>query len=108
MERISRIQLAAQGSQREQFLLERGLRIYRQTTGRLREMAAGLVSYWKQLMDQGSLIDRERNYEQVKERLDWLEAQAEADPFAGDFWDEELESGEEELSVDFSEDDLEE
>ena len=69
-------------------------------------------------MDQGSLIERERNYEQVKERLDWLEAQAEADPFAGDFWDdepwdgdfwdEELESGEEELSGDFSEDDLEE
>ena len=108
MERIRQIQLAAQGSQRDQFLLERGLRIYQQTTGRLREMAAGLVSYWKQLMDRGSLIDRERNYERVKERLDWLEAQAEADPFAGDFWYDQPETGEEDLFGSFSEDDLEE
>ena len=108
MERINQIQLAALGSQRDQFLLERGLRIYQQTTGRLREMAAGLVGYWKQLMDKGSLIDRERNYEQIKARLDWLEEQVETDPFAEDFWYDEFELGEEELIDDFSEDDLEE
>ena len=104
MERISQIQLAALGSQRDQFLLERGLRIYQQTTGHLREMAAGLVGYWKQLMDRGSLIDRERNYEQIRERLDWLEEQMETDPFAGDFWYDESWFGEGELSDDFSED----
>ena len=108
MERISQIQLAALGSQRDQFLLERGLRIYQQTTGRLREMAGGLVGYWKQLMDRGSLIDRERNYEQVKERLDWLEEQVETDPFAEDFWYDEFDLEEEELFDNFSEDDLEE
>ena len=108
MERISQIQLAAQGSQRDQLLLERGLRVYRQAAGRWREMAAGLVGYWKQLMDRGSLIDRERSYEQVKERLDWLEAQAEADPFAADFWCDGSGDEEEELFGDISEEDAEE
>ena len=104
MERISQIQLAAQGSQRDQLLLERGLRIYQQTTGRWREMAAGIVGWWKGLMDRGSLIDRERGYEQAKEQLDWLEAQAEADPFAEAFWEDEPED----QFDDFSEDDREE
>ena len=91
MERISQIQLAAQGSQRDQLLLERGLRIYEQARGQLREITAGLVGYWKRLMDEGSLIDRERNYEQVKERLDWLEVQTESDPLDGGFWYDEPE-----------------
>jgi len=86
MERIRQIQLAAQGSQKEQLLLERGLRLYEQTTGQRREMAAGLVSYWKQLLDQGNLIERERNYERVREQLDWLEARTEVDPLANGFW----------------------
>ena len=88
MERIGQIRLAAQGSQREQLLLERGLRLYEQTTGQCREMVAGLISYWKRIMDQGRLIDRERSYERVRERLDWLEARNDADPFADGFWND--------------------
>lgn len=91
MERIRQIRLAAQGSQREQLLLERGLRLYAQTIGERREMVAGLIGYWKQLMDQGDLIARERSYKWVRERLDWLEAQTEIDPLAGGFWRNELE-----------------
>jgi len=94
MERIRQIRLAAQGSQKEQFLLERGLRIYEQTTGQLREMAAELVGYWKLLMDQGDLIARERNYDRIRERLDWLETQTETDPLAEGFWCDEPESDE--------------
>lgn len=86
MERIEQIRLAAQGSQREQFLLERGLRLYEQTTGPKREMAAGLVGYWKRILEKGNLIERERGYTWVRERLDWLESQAEADPLADGFW----------------------
>lgn len=86
MERIQQIRLAAQGSQKDQLLLERGLRLYEQTIGQRREMAAELIGYWKQLMDQGDWISRERNYEWVRERLDWLEAQNEADPLDNGFW----------------------
>lgn len=92
MERIRQIQLAAQGSQKEQFLLERGLRLFEQTIGQRREMVAELISYWKRLMDQGDLIGREKNYEWVRERLDMLEAQAEVDPLACGFWCDEPES----------------
>lgn len=89
MERIHQIRLAAQGSQKEQLLLERALRLYEQTTGRRRERAAGLIEYWKRLMEQGDLIGRERNYEWIRERLDRLEAQGEVDPLAGGFWCDE-------------------
>jgi len=91
IERIQQIQLAAQGSQKERLLLERGLRLYEQTTGQRRDMAAGLVSYWKQLLDQGDLAMRERSFGWVKERLDWLEAQTETDPLADGFWYDEPE-----------------
>lgn len=91
MERIKQIRLAAQGSQKEQLLLERGLRLYEQTIGQRREMVAGLIGYWKTLMDQGDLIGRERNYEWVRERLDWLEAQTEIDPLADGLWCDESE-----------------
>ena len=96
LERIRQIQLAAQGSQKEQLLLERGQRIYEQTTGQRREIAAGLIGYWKRLMDQGDLIERQRNYEWIRERLDWLEAQTEADPLADGFWYDEPETDGEE------------
>lgn len=91
MERIRQIQLAAQGSQKEQLLLERGLRLYEQTTGLLRERVAGLVSYWKQLMDKGDLVSRERSYKWVREQLDRLEELTEADPLADGFWYDEPE-----------------
>ncbi len=91
MERIRQIQLAAQGSQKEQLLLERGLRLYEQTIGQRRKLAAELVGYWKQIMEQNDLIERERNYEWVKERLDLLEAQTEMDPLACGFWRDEPE-----------------
>ena len=92
MERIRQIRLAAQGSQKEQLLLERGLRLYEQTIGQRREMAAELIGFWKRIMDQGDLIARERNYEWVRERLDWLESQTEVDPLVGEFWCAEPES----------------
>ncbi len=91
MERIRQIQLAAQGSQKEQLLLERGLRLYEQTIGQRRKLTAELVGYWKQIMEQNDLIERERNYEWVKERLDLLEAQTEMDPLACGFWRDEPE-----------------
>lgn len=94
MERIHHIRLAAQGSQKEQLLLERGLRLYEQTIGQQREMVAGLIEYWKRLMEQGDLIGRQRNYEWIKERLDRLEALIEADPLAEGFWCDEPEEQE--------------
>lgn len=63
MERIRQIQLAAQGDQRDQLLLERALRLYTQTIGQGREMAAGLIDYWKSLMDCGDRIQRRRAYQ---------------------------------------------
>jgi len=42
-------------------------------------------------MEQNDLIERERNYEWVKERLDLLEAQTEMDPLACGFWRDEPE-----------------
>jgi len=94
MERIQQIQLAAQGAQRDQLLLERGLRLYTQLLGSRREMAAQLVGFWKSLMDQGDMIGREKNYQAVSDQLDWLEAQAEADPLEEDFWFDEDEETE--------------
>lgn len=91
MERIRQIQLAAQGSQKEQLLLERGLRLYEQTIGQRRELVAELVGYWKRVMEQSDWIERERNYEWVKERLDLLEAQTEVDPLECGFWQDEPE-----------------
>ncbi len=92
MERIQQIQLAAQGSQRDQLLLERALRLYTQLLGSKRDMAAQIIGFWKGLMDQGDWIGREKNYAQVQEQLDLLEAQAEADPWDEGFW---LDDGEE-------------
>jgi len=98
MERIQQIQLAAQGSQRDQLLLERGLRLYTQLLGSDRDTAARLVGFWKSLMDQGDRIAREKYYSQISHQLDWLEAQAEVDPLEQDFWfdGEELSDEEEE------------
>ncbi|MCI8809051.1 MAG: Hsp70 family protein [Oscillibacter sp.] len=90
MERIQQIQLAAQGSQRDQLLLERGLRLYTQLLGSKRDMVARIIGFWKNLMEQGDLIGREKYYTQIRDQLDWLETQAEADPLDEDFWlDEE-------------------
>ena len=86
MERIRQIQLAAQGDQRDQLLLERALRLYTQTIGQGREMAASLISYWKNLMDCGGRIQRRRDYDRMKEQLDMLEAAVEADPLEGGVW----------------------
>lgn len=97
MERIRQIQLAAQGSQKEQLLLERGLRLYEQTIGQRRELVAELVGYWKRVMEQSDLIGRERNYEWVKERLDLLEAQTDVDPLECGFWCDEQEVDESEV-----------
>lgn len=108
MERIRQIQLAAQGSQKEQLLLERGLRLYEQTMGQRREMVAGLIGYWKRIMDQGDLIGRERNYEWVRERLDWLESQTEVDPLADGFWYAEPESDENEDMDEYADEDMNE
>ena len=95
MERIQEIQLAAQGSQKEQLLLERALRLYEQTMGSRRERVGGLITFWKNLMDQGDLISRERSFGQVQQALDALEAEYQADPFAGEFWSEEYDWDEE-------------
>lgn len=86
MERIRQIQLAAQGDQRDQLLLERALRLYTQTIGQGREMAASLIGYWKNLMDRGDRIQRRRDYDRIKEQLDMLEAAVEADPLEGGIW----------------------
>lgn len=88
MERIEKIRLAAQGSQRDQLLLERALRLYEQTTGQQRAAAAEVIGFWKGLMDQGDRIGLERNYEKVWAQLDRLEAKLEQDPWA-DLWGED-------------------
>ncbi len=94
MERIRQIRLAAQGSQRDRLLLEQGLRLYTQLLGSERETAARLIEFWKSLMDRGDLIGREKYYPQVKERLDRLEARAEADPLEEELWNDEADSDE--------------
>ena len=86
MERIRQIQLAAQGEQRDQLLLERALRLYTQTIGPQREILVRLIGYWKDLMDRGDRIQRRREYDQIKERLDLLESEAEEDPLQGGIW----------------------
>ena len=93
MERIAEIQLAAQGSQKEQLLLERGLRLYEQMIGLRRERVGGLIGFWKMVMEEGDLINRQRNYEQVEKELDRLEAEFQSDPFAEEFWGDEEEWG---------------
>lgn len=93
MERIRQIQLAAQGDQQDQLLLERALRLYVQTIGRQREEAAGIIDYWRYLMETGDRIQRRRDYDRVKERLDLLEAAAEEDPLADGLWFGESEDG---------------
>ena len=105
MERIQEIQLAAQGSQRDQLLLERALRLYTQLLGRERDMAARLICIWKDLMERGDRIGREKNYTQIKEQLDYLEARSQADPWDEDFWfDEAEEDGAEDEAEDETED----
>ena len=91
MARINEIQLAAQGSQKEQLLLERALRLYEQVMGRRRELVGSLITTWKTTMDRGGPIDRERTYGWVREQLDALEAEAAADPFDEMFWNGEQE-----------------
>ena len=93
MERIRQIQLAAQGDQRDQLLLERALRLYVQTIGRQREEIVGIIDYWRYLMETGDRIQRRRDYDQVKARLDLLEAAAEEDPLADGLWFGEPEEG---------------
>ncbi len=99
MERIRQIQLAAQGDQRDQLLLERALRLYTQTIGQGREMAASLIDYWKSLMDCGDRIQRRRDYDRIKEQLDILEAAVEEDPLEGGIWFGESE--EEDFNLEF-------
>ena len=89
MVRISEIQLAAQGSQKEQLLLERALRLYEQVMGRRRELVGSLITSWKTTMDRGGPIDRERAYGWIREQLDALEAEVAADPFDEMFWNGE-------------------
>ena len=95
MERIREIQLAAQGSQREQLVLERALRLYEQTMGRRREWAGQIIAYWRGTMEQGDLISRERAYRQVQAELDALEAELAADPFDEYFWNKDTEESDE-------------
>ena len=84
MARISEIELAAQGSQKEQLLLER---LYEQVPGRRRELVAGLIAQWNTTMDRGSPIERERAYGWIWKQLDALEEELAADPFDEMFWD---------------------
>ena len=103
MARINEIQLAAQGSQKEQLLLERALRLYEQAMGRRRELAASLITTWKTTMDRGSPIDRERAYGWIREQLDALEAELAADPFDEMFWDDGQEDDMEEPDIGLTE-----
>ena len=91
MARINEIQLAAQGSQKEQLLLERALRLYEQVMGRRRELVGSLITSWKTTMDRGGPIDRERAYGWIRQQLDALEAEVAADPFDEMFWNGEQE-----------------
>ncbi len=87
MARISEIELAAQGTQKEQLLLERALRLYEQVPGRRRELVAGLIAQWNTTMGRGSPIERERAYGWIWKQLDALEEELAADPFDEMFWD---------------------
>ena len=95
MDRIREIRLAAQGTQRERLLLERGLRLFQQAVGPLRDHISRLIEYTQTVLDTGGPIDRRRMCTAVQEELDRIEAALEEDPLAGNFWsapeDEEYE-----------------
>lgn len=59
MKRIREIQLAAQGSQREQLLLERVLRLYEQENGLRREVLMRLIEWFRLAGWQDSPVERE-------------------------------------------------
>ena len=84
------IRLAAQGTQRERYLLEKALSLYQQSIGRLREAIAHLIRHFQANLDQGDRISRERVYRHVQHYF-------QSDPFAEDFWadPEELEDTDE-------------
>ncbi len=86
LERIARIRLAAQGTQRERLLLEKALSLYQQATGRLREAIAHLIRHFQANLEQGDRISRERMCRQVQEQLEQFQHYLQSDPFADDFW----------------------
>ena len=86
LERIGQIQLAAQGSQQEQFLLDKALSLYQQSLGPWRDAIGGLIYYLQSLGDYSSTA-RRRAWAAAQERLEQIEAQLQADPLSGDgFW----------------------
>lgn len=86
LERIGQIQLAAQGSQQEQFLLDKALSLYQQSLGPWRDAIGGLIYYLQSLGDYSSTA-RHRAWAAAQERLEQIEAQLQADPLSGDgFW----------------------
>lgn len=85
-EQISQIQLAAQGSMAEQLLLERALRLHGQAAGRRREALSQLISWYRDIREQGGPIQREKARRQMESHLDRLEEQLSADPLSSDFW----------------------
>lgn len=97
LERISQIRLAAQGTQRERYLLEKALSLYQQSTGRLREAIAHLIRHFQANLEQGDRISRERVYRHVQKQLEQFQHYFQSDPFAEDFWadPEELEDTDE-------------
>lgn len=86
LERISRIQLAAQGTQKDQLLLEKALRLYELAVGQKRELIAELIRYFQKNAASGNRAAREHTWKQMKQRLEKLEAQMEAEPIFNEFW----------------------
>ncbi len=97
LERMKQIRLSAQGTQKEQLLLEKALRLYQQTFGSRREFAAGLIEYIRTGMENDSRIARERMCREVQEQLAELESEAEHDPVE---WNFGAEDGSEESGPD--------
>lgn len=69
MRRIREIQLAAQGSQREQLLLERALRLYEQENGLRREILPRLIEWFRVAGWQDGPIEWERACRRMEEQL---------------------------------------
>ena len=93
MKRIREIQLAAQGSQREQLLLERALRLYEQENGLQREVLTRLIEWFRVAGWQDGPIERERVCRRMEEQLDQLEAWQDEAPLFDGFWADDEEEG---------------
>ncbi|MCI8423100.1 MAG: Hsp70 family protein [Lawsonibacter sp.] len=86
LERIEQIQLAAQGTQQEQFLMEWALRLYKLAVGPQRTALAGLIEWFRAHMGHAGPSQRRKLYAKMEEELRQFEVDIQADPLEWGIW----------------------